>query len=177
MSISWKFHEYPSARYPVMLRIDTDPENRKLNSVSKAHHPQNIAGCSLCRSRPILKILWQSIHPFYHNVPNRQASKPRWKAVKQSSQAWNGLANHVVCRALHLLKKSLASVHWLTIPLLRNADIENKNIDHGYKELNATSRQFFRLLLASCPTLAENFMKIHSPFSRYVSNRRGFPCT
>ena len=73
----------------------------------------------------------------------------------------NRLANYSLCRAWHFLGISWKSLLRFSITLLRNKDPENRKEDPE-KGLNATSRKCTRLLLASCPTFAENIMKIRS---------------
>ena len=128
MSISWKFHEYPSICYFLML-TNADPENVKTNLSSKGFNAPSYKfwDCSLCNSRPIQKISWKSTHPFYCNVANRQAAAPRWETVKQSSQSWNSLANYFLGCVQYIMKISWKSVHPFSIIWLTNTDPENEN--------------------------------------------------
>ena len=105
-SKSWKFYEYPSTCYSVIFLTNTDPENIKINSISdglNATSPKCSRLFLLSCHSP--KLSWESIYPFYRNVANRHAAVPRWETVKQSSQAWNGLAMSFLCRAWHIMNE------------------------------------------------------------------------
>ena len=53
-NISWKCHWNPFTNFSVMLLVSMDPENIKINQ-----------DCSLSNIRPVLKISWESINPFF----------------------------------------------------------------------------------------------------------------
>ena len=113
MSISWEFHDYPSTHYSVMLLVNTDPGNRKNEPCIqrvKRITPPNVPDWSLCHRRPILKMSWKSIDPFYRNIAKRHATAPRWETVKRSGQAWNSLANCPACRTY-----DIATRFWVVV--------------------------------------------------------------
>ena len=64
-NISWKFHWNPFTDFSVMLLVSIDPENIK--------HQLRF---SLSYIRPVLKISWKFIYPFFCNVANRNGFPP-----------------------------------------------------------------------------------------------------
>ena len=69
-----------------------DPEHKKDVSKEFKQDPLNVPVCSLCNSRPILKIWWNPFIQFFHNISNRLDVAPSMGTLKQSSHPWNSLA-------------------------------------------------------------------------------------
>ena len=134
-------------------------ENREMIPVFNELHTSSskCSDCSSCHNRPILKILWKSINPFYHNVAHRHAAAPRWKTMKQSSQD-----NYFLCCAWHITKISCTSVHPFSMILRTNTDLENRKINPIFKGLVVRSQKCSTLFLISCPHFPKNFTKIRS---------------
>ena len=115
VSISWKFHEYPSICYSILLVTNEDPpppkkkkKKKKLKKIEKwtlyskglMNHPQNFSDCSSCHSGPILKISWKYIHLFSNVAHRRLDGRP-----------WNSLDDYFLLRAWLNIKNSYKSVH------------------------------------------------------------------
>ena len=79
------FHENLFTRYSVMLlkrqKIERNPVSLK-------------CACSIfCNMLHILKMLWISTHPFFHNVAKRHDATKSLKSRKLSSHVWDSLAH------------------------------------------------------------------------------------
>ena len=156
-----------------------DPECRKMNPVSKGFNrsfPKCFRLFPLWQLIYVLAISLKSIHPFYHNVPNRHAAAPRWKTLKPSRQAWNSLI-FFTCVVPDISWKFHESpfTHF-SITLLTNTDPGNRKINHGFNELTTTSQKCSSSFFVSCANFAEIFLwKSVYPFSRNIAKRHGFP--
>ena len=84
VSLSWIVQLYPSICHSVVFLTHMDPENRKMNHVSKGLN---------------------------HNIANRNAEEPRWQTMKLLGQAWNSLGDYYLNHAWHFMKISWKSTH------------------------------------------------------------------
>ena len=108
VSISWKFHEFTSKRYSVMLPTNTDPDNKK------GPYAQGVT-LIIPKIFQIVPCVIANISWKFHENPlidftvmlqTNTLGAPRWETVKQSRQVWNNLANYFLCRAWHFIKIS-----------------------------------------------------------------------
>ena len=142
-----------------MLLTNTDPENRKVDHVSKVLHalPLKYSTFSLM---PLAKHFenFINIHTFYRNIAKKKlAAEPRWETVKQSCKAWNSIVYYFCVIPDISWQISLKSVY----PFIPKY-YQNRKIHPGFKGLTTTSPNCSRLFPVSCPNFAENFLKLHS---------------
>ena len=108
------------------------------------------------------------------SIPRAQTSPtPSLRSMKQSSQAFNVLANCSLCNVWHILKISWKSIHPFFSNLAETTDPRKNSISKG---LHATSQKCFRLFLVSYLTLEISWKSINLFFFCKIANRVCLVC-